>query len=189
MSGYSSGTLLALSLINFLLVIDCLLAWITSPAGTDRAMMACDIGCSEPPPSAFAAESGPSPSMPEDRGSSTDGRSGASIVRRGAMERALSIPEIARKIFSSYSIFLDRPTLVSLSITNRTFHEYALDAVWGHVRGVSIFCRILFPDAGTKYSRDRLISIARNSWSSRTERFQAFCSEREVREPNCLVVR
>lgn len=91
------------------------------------------------------------------------------------MHPALLISEIIHSVFSNFVIPADRATLINLACTCQAFYDIALDYLWKDIRGVTCFSRMLFPDPlNDEYD---------GAWRSRTERFQAVRTEREVERP------
>lgn len=91
------------------------------------------------------------------------------------MHPALLIPEIIYKVCDCFVIPADRKALLALSCTCKAFSEPANDALWRYIRGITTFSKMLFPDPPEEEV------TAAGAWRSRSERFQAFVAEREVR--------
>lgn len=95
------------------------------------------------------------------------------------MHPALLISEIVVKIFDQYVLPTDRRTAAALARTCKAFYEHATDVVWRELRGVTVFSRMIFPVE--LFEPFSVQGTAEDRFKSRSERTQAFITERQVR--------
>ncbi|KAG9007826.1 hypothetical protein FRB95_011997 [Tulasnella sp. JGI-2019a] len=93
------------------------------------------------------------------------------------MHPALLISEIVVKVFDQYMLPGDRQTAAALARTCKAFYEQATDIVWRELRGVTVFSRMIFPVE--RFEPFSIQGTMEDRFKSRTERIQAFITERQ----------